>query len=83
MDCDKATLDFDPAGNISGLSFKTSISRMKREYSKLSLSDKSRMAACFVNIKQTDLKSIMANVRDSPSLVELSFIFFETLTMPA
>ncbi|GAB7328795.1 hypothetical protein MBLNU13_g00686t1 [Cladosporium sp. NU13] len=62
VDCDKATLDFDPAGNISGVSFKTSISRMKRDYSRLSPSDESRMAACVVNIGETDLKSIMASV---------------------
>lgn len=65
MDWEQTTLDFDPAGKISGLSFKTSISRMKRDYSRLGLSDKSRMAACFVNIKETDLKSIMADVRNS------------------
>ena len=65
MDWEQATLDFDPAGNISGVSFKTSISRMKRDYSRLSLSDKSRMAACAVNIKEADLKSIMADVRNA------------------
>lgn len=71
VDCEKATLDFDPAGNISGVSFKTSISRMKHDYSRLSLSDKSRMAACLVNMKEDDLKSIMANVRNPSFSVEL------------
>jgi len=84
VDWEQATLNFDPAGNISGVSFKTSISRMKRDYSRLSLSDKSRMAACFVNIKEADLKSIMADVSNSSFSVGLSFIFFfEMLTMLA
>jgi len=63
VDCESATLDFDPAGNISGTSFKTSISRMKRDYSRLSPSDKSRMAACIINIEEADLKPIMVSVR--------------------
>ena len=83
MDWEQATLDCDPTGKISGVSFKPSISRMKRDYSRLGLSDKSRMAACFVNIKETDLKVIMADVRSSSFFVGLSFISFETLTMLA
>lgn len=66
VDCAKAALDFDPAGNISGASFRTSISRMKRDYSRLSPSDKSRMAACVVNIKETDLNSVLKMVRNRP-----------------
>jgi len=67
VDWEKATLDFNPAGSISGISFKTSISRMKRDYSRLSPSDKSRMAACVINIKEADLKPIMTSVRVYPS----------------
>ena len=66
VDCEKATLDFDPAGNISGVSFKTSISRMKHDYSRLSPSDKNRMAACFVNIEGDDLNPILKTVRSHP-----------------
>lgn len=83
VDCAKAALDFDPAGNISGASFRTSISRMKRDYSRLSPSDKSRMAACVVNIKEADLKSIMVNVRNLSFSIERLPIFFEMLTMLA
>ncbi|KAM0700783.1 hypothetical protein Q7P35_012504 [Cladosporium inversicolor] len=59
VDCESAALDFDPAGNISGTSFKTSIPRMKRDYSRLSPSDKNRMVACVVNIEEADLKTML------------------------
>ena len=63
MDWSHATLDFDPAGSITGPSFKTSIGRLNRNYSRLSPSDKNRLAACVVNIEEEDLKVLMGNVR--------------------
>jgi hypothetical protein len=64
VDCEKAALDVKPDGSIKGESFKTSITRMKHDYSKLSPSDKNRMAACFVNIEEGDLNPILKTVRD-------------------
>jgi hypothetical protein len=64
VDWDSASLDFQPNGSINAASFKTSITRMKGEYSLLSTSDKSRVAASFAAIKTpADLKSVMGNVR--------------------
>lgn len=64
VDCESATDDFAPNGNINGASFKTSISRMKRNFANLTASDKNRLAACFTNIEDPhDLKLILANVR--------------------
>lgn len=84
VDYESATLDFDPAGNISGTSFRTSISRMKREYSRLSPSDKNRMTACVINIEEADLKPIMASVRihSSPRTLSRSASFMMLTTLP-
>jgi hypothetical protein len=66
VDCEKAALNIKPDGSIKGESFKTSITRMKHDYSRLSPSDKNRMAACIVNIKEADLKPILKTVRNRP-----------------
>jgi hypothetical protein len=66
VDCESAALDFSSKGAISGASFKTSIGRMKGNYSQLSLPDQKRMAAC--------LKPIMASVR------HLSFLSRHVMT---
>jgi hypothetical protein len=64
VDWDKASLDFQPSGSITAASFKTSISKMKSTYNALSPSDKSRLAACFANVRDpAGLKSVMNNVR--------------------
>ena len=63
---EKAALDFSPEGAINGASFKTFITRMKGDYSKLKQSDRYRLAACFTNIAEGDLAPIMANVRACP-----------------
>jgi hypothetical protein len=39
---------------------------MKGGYLTLSASDKNRQAACFTNIKDADIKSVMDNVRIHP-----------------
>lgn len=50
---------------------------MKPDYARLSASDKQRLAACFVNINESDMKSIMANVRSSyfpPNSIPVSLV---------
>jgi hypothetical protein len=74
VDCESAALDFSSKGAISGASFKTSIGRMKGNYSQLSLPDQKRMAACLTNIAEADLKPIMASVR------HLSFLSRHVMT---
>lgn len=81
MNCEKAALDIKPNGSIKGESFKTSISRMKHDYSKLSPSDKSRMAACVVNIEEADLNPILKMVRNLPFLSESLLCSPQTLTV--
>jgi hypothetical protein len=64
VDWNSASLDFKPSGDITGISFKTSINRMKHTYSTLTPSDKARLAACFTSIKDPlDRLSVMGNVR--------------------
>jgi hypothetical protein len=68
VDGESAALDFSSKGDISGASFKTSIGRMKGGYAPRTLPDKSRLAACFTNITEADLKPIMATVCTPPYL---------------
>jgi hypothetical protein len=81
VDCEKAALDVKPDGSIKGESFKTSITRMKHDYSRLSPSDKNRMAACFVNIEGDDLNPILKTVRSHPFPSKYLLCSPQTLTV--
>lgn len=64
IDWDSATTDIVNGGReITAASFQTSITRMKKDWSKLTLPDKSRLAACFFHMNADYRKSIMASVR--------------------
>lgn len=66
VNCDRAAYDYNPAGKIKGASLKTFVSKLRRDYARLSPSDKSRLAACIVNISDDDLKSVFKTVRNPP-----------------
>lgn len=63
---DRAAHDYNPADKIKGASLKTFVSKLRRNYARLSPSDKSRFAACIVNIPDDDLKSVLKMVRNPP-----------------
>jgi hypothetical protein len=75
IDWDSATTDITLNGReISALSFQTSITRMKKDWNKLSPTDKHRLAACLFHLNGEYRKSIMGKgVRIVPRPPDAAF----------